>query len=69
MGNPQNLLNGHGCFQCSGSKKKTTEEFIEELSHINDKIKVVGEYKGAHEKIECKCLICGLGWSVAPHSL
>ena len=69
MGNPQNLLKGSGCFQCYGSKKKTTEEFVEELSHINDKIEVVGKYKGAHEKIDCKCLICGLGWSVAPHSL
>ena len=41
MGNPQNLLNGTGCFQCFGYSKKTTEEFIEELRRINDKIEIV----------------------------
>ena len=69
MGNPQNLLNGHGCFQCVGSRKKTTEEFVNELTLINDKILIIGEYEGAHKKIRCKCDICEFEWSTAPHTL
>lgn len=69
MGNPQNLLNGHGCFQCFGSKKKTTKEFLKELGSINNQVEVVGEYEGAHKKIECKCDICGYEWNTTPHSL
>ena len=69
MGNPQNLLNGHGCLQCSGNKRKTPEEFAEELKSINDKIQILGEYESAHKKIECKCLVCGFEWSTEPHSL
>lgn len=69
MANPQNLLNGHGCLQCSGSKKKTTREFIDELKMINDKIQIIGKYESAHKKIDCRCDICGFVWSTAPHSL
>lgn len=69
MGNPQNLLKGHGCFRCAGSRKKTTEEFWEELRAINDKIQIIGEYEGAHKKIQCRCTICEFEWSTAPHTL
>lgn len=69
MGNPGNLLNGHGCLQCAGSRKKTTEEFIEELRCVNDKIQIMGEYESAHKKIKCKCNICKHEWSTDPHSL
>lgn len=69
MGNPQNLLKGHGCLQCSGSRKKTTEEFIEELRLINDKIQIIGEYENAHTKINCKCRKCNHEWSTEPNLL
>lgn len=69
MGNPQNLLNGTGCFQCFGSSKKTTEEFKEELRYINDKIEILGEYDGAHKNIKCRCKVCENEWSTTPNTL
>ena len=69
LGNPQNLLNGHGCLQCSGSRRKTTEEFVEELRIINDKIQIIGEYESAHKKINCKCKNCNHEWSTEPNLL
>lgn len=69
MGNPQNLLKGHGCLQCSGTREKTTEEFIEKLRLINDKIQIIGKYENAHTKIECLCRNCGCEFVKAPKKL
>lgn len=53
----------------SQGKKKTNEEFIDELSKINPNIKILEEYKGSKTKILCKCLICGNIWESKPNSL
>jgi hypothetical protein len=52
-----------------GKKKKTNEEFINELKLINDKIIPLEKYKSTHCKILCKCKICGTEWMVTPHNL
>ena len=44
------------------SKKKTNEEFLEELSEINPSIEPLEEYTNAREYITCKCRICGTEW-------
>ena len=44
-------------------RKKTHEEFVEELRKVNPYIEVIGTYKGTHEKIKCRCLKCGHIWS------
>ena len=66
---PENLINGHGCLSCSGNKKKTTEEFKNELRDINDKIDILGQYESAHSYIECNCKVCGHTWQGIPNSL
>lgn len=51
------------------AKKKTHEEFVEEIFNLNSNIKVLGEYKTTQTKIECKCLVCENVWYVKPNKL
>ena len=62
-------LKANGCAKCSGVKKKTTEEFANELAKISPDIDVVGEYKARHKNIKCKCKICGHEWNSQPGNL
>ena len=40
-------------------KKKTTEQFVKEVSEIlGDKYVVLGEYPGCHGKVPMKHLVC-----------
>lgn len=71
---PNNLLRGHGCPECkrrkiSLSHTKTHEQFLYELSIANSTIDILGEYVGTHEKIQCKCKICGYIFKMTPHNL
>ncbi len=71
---PDSLIHNHGCPECSKRKRgdkrrKTTEQFIEELNKINPNIEVIGEYKGAREPILVKCKIDGHKWSPIAYSL
>lgn len=59
---------GNGCKFCSGSYK-THEEYVKKLKLKNSNITVIGEYKGAHERIEVKCNIDGHIWSPIASSL
>ena len=40
------------------ARRKTHEEFVEEMKIVNPNIKIVGKYRVAKEKVDCKCLIC-----------
>lgn len=66
---PNTLLNGSGCANCAGLKKKTTEEFINELRNINPSIDVLGEYKGQRSTILVKCKNCKHEWKPTAKSL
>lgn len=44
------------------TRKKTTEQYIDELKEINDCIHVIGEYTGAKNRIRVKCLKCNHIW-------
>lgn len=67
--NPRSLLNGNGCKICGHRKRwdsrgrKTTDDIIREMQEINSNIEIIGEYKGAHNLIECRCKIDGTQWS------
>lgn len=50
-------------------KRKTHEEFVEQLQIINKNIEIIGEYTGAREKIKCKCLIDKNIWYTTPNNL
>lgn len=60
---PNTLLNGSGCANCAGLKKKTTNEFIEALRKINPTIEVQGEYTGNRSCVKVKCKTCGHTWA------
>ena len=66
---PAMLLKGSGCVSCAGLKKKTTEEFIEQLAKISPSIEVLGEYSNTSTKIEVRNKDCGHSWYATPNSL
>lgn len=51
------------------SRRMTTNEFKEELSKINDKIEIIGDFTGANDKIKARCKTCNHEWYVVPTSL
>ena len=55
--------------QKHSNKKKTHEEYIEEVKLKNPNITVVGKYINARTKITHKCNLCGNEWSATPDSI
>ena len=66
---PSELLAGHGCSMCYKSRKRTQEQFIEELYSINPQLEVLGQYINANTKLEIRCRKCGKEWRSRPHDL
>ena len=66
---PNNLLHGKGCPFCAGNRKKTTEQFMQELSVINPNVTVLGSYVNASTKIPVICSTCGHSWEATPTHL
>lgn len=66
---PNTLLNGVGCANCAGLKKKTTNEFKDDLRKINPTIDVLGKYSGNRTGIKVQCQLCGHIWSPTGKSL
>jgi predicted nucleic acid-binding Zn-ribbon protein len=60
---------GRGCPQCAGNKRKTTQEFIEEVYKINPNVKVLSEYKRTSNKVLFECKKCGYKWEAFPGSV
>lgn len=50
-------------------KRKTHEEFVEELKIKNPNLVVLGRYKNSSTKLLCKCIIDNYEWYVVPNSL
>lgn len=51
------------------SKKKTHEEYVEEVKKINPNIEVIDKYNGAKIKILHKCLLHNIKWKIAPNNI
>lgn len=66
---PTNLLKGYGCPKCVGLVKKTNEQFVRELAHINPNIEVLTEYKSARRHVHLKCKVDGFEWNATPSHL
>ena len=47
----------------------TTEAFSIKMQEVNPNINILGEYRGIHENIECRCNICGNKWAPIPNNL
>lgn len=50
-------------------KKKSHEEYVNELKVLNPNIEVLGNYINSKTKIKHRCKVCGYEWLVAPGSL
>lgn len=64
---PNNLLHGEGCNRCAQVQRtlkltKKQDEFIKEIANLTPTIEVLGKYTNAHEKVSCRCKICGHEW-------
>ena len=57
------LLEGHGCTNCVGYKRRTHEEFVNDLYRVNSDIEVRGLFTTTTSRIAVKCLKCGHEWS------
>ena len=51
------------------SKRKTTEEFIEQMNVLSPDIEIIGEYTGVFNKIRCRCKVDGNEWATTPSHL
>lgn len=49
------------------NKKRTTEQYVQDLNNANPTLKCLEEYVNARIPILHKCLICGYEWKVSPY--
>lgn len=73
---PNSLIgeNNTGCPKCSlkkqiDNRRKSHEEFVEELNNISPNIEILGTYINNHTKIKCKCKTCNKIWFANPNDL
>ena len=71
---PDNILHGKGCPECSRQenarkRRKTHDQFINELSAINKDVEIIGTYQNSHSAITAKCKNCGNVWNAIPYKL
>ena len=66
---PNIILKGHKCPYCQNKKKKTTEEFMNEISLLDDsnEYQLLSEYKNNKEKINFKHLLCNKEFKMRPN--
>lgn len=60
---------GNGCRKCAGTKKKTHEEYVQELFEKNIPVEALERYKGNQVNILHKCQKCGYEWSARPANI
>lgn len=76
---PNNILSkGQGCPKCghkkgaismAQTKRKSHDQFVDELATVNDKVKVIGTYRQAKYRVEVECVECGRRWMAFPGNL
>ena len=68
--NSNSVARGSGCPRCAAARAtKPHEQFVEEVALHNPNVRIVGEYKGSHERIHARCTICGNDWYPVAGSL
>lgn len=65
---PHVLKRGSGCPFCNSSQK-TNEQFISELSNLNENIKPLEEYTGIFNEIKFRCKKCNNEWNAKPSNI
>lgn len=66
---PNTILSGFGCPECAGTRRKTQEEYVNELETIHPNIRIIGTYINRKTKIAHECLNCGHNWNAIPGDL
>lgn len=71
---PDNILHGHGCAECGkekigNKKRKTQEQYVNEVGEINKNIIVLGDYIDANTPILHKCKIDMYEWYTTPANI
>lgn len=51
------------------SKKRTQEEYIREVASVNPNVEILGEYRGANERVLCRCKLDDYVWSPPARNL
>lgn len=60
---PGNLTSHkHGCPSCSGSLRRTHEEFVDKVLKTGKQITFLSTYRGVDNAIKCRCNLCGHVW-------
>ena len=70
----QTLIQGHGCPVCKNIERslkarKNHDDFIEQLTMINDDIEVLEKYIDTKTPILCRCKKCDYEWNIRPNNL
>lgn len=68
LAEPKRILEGRGCPICSGRRKKTNKEYLNQLADKSIKYTPIEEYAGTHIPILHKCLN-GHVWKVRPSQI
>ena len=71
---PTSLLKGVLCPRCRHERKmairrKSNDDFLEDMSTKHPNIQVLGSYQGSKVGIPCKCMKCGFKWFPRPNDL
>lgn len=69
MVKPNDFLNGHRCPNCRGSRKRTTEQFKQEVYDlVGDEYTVLGKYVNVMTKIKIRHNVCGKVHEYTPNN-
>ena len=66
---PSNLLSGKGCPVCGGVKRRTADEYVDEVGRINSNIEVLGQYVNATTPVLHRCKIDKNEWFAQPNHI
>lgn len=64
---PKDFLRGRRCSNCCRTKRKSTEQFSQEVTELsNGEYKLVSQYKNNRTKVEVTHIACGFTYAVTP---
>lgn len=51
------------------AKRKTHDEFVQQMQILNSNIRIIGKYISANKKVRCECIVDGNIWDATPNNL
>lgn len=66
---PMNLLQNPTCPSCRDRKRRTTNDFKEDLLKYNPDVTLLGDFKNFQTKVFVKCNKCKYEWEALPQNL